>query len=104
MACFFLPFLVVWAFAFFSQMRFHLRIAPQALSKWADENGVRVEDCRTPLFFGPFMWKMGPFRRVYRIDGRDQDWRQYKGWVCVGRSWWFSQSVEQCPVEVKWDS
>ena len=104
MACFVLAFAPVWAFTFFSLMRFHLRIAPAALSKWADDNGFCVENRRTPIFFGPYTWKAGPFRCVYQIDVRDQDWHRYKGWVCLGRSWWFCQSVEQCPIEAKWDN
>ena len=104
MACFVVLFLVVWAAVFFSQMRFLGMIAPAALSRWAQENGLRIERQRTPLFLrGPNPWSAGAFRRVYRIAVRDQDWHPHEGWAYVGRSWWPSQSVEECPVEVQWD-
>ena len=54
MACFVLPFMVLFAFIFPSAMLFHFRTAPAALSKWAEENGFRIERQRRPLLFGPY--------------------------------------------------
>ena len=102
MACFIVPFLVVWATVFFAQMRFFGMIAPAALSRWAQENGLRIERQRTPLLCGPFTWSAGAFRRVYRVTVRDQDGHQHEGWVCLGRSWRPCLSVQECAVEVQW--
>ena len=104
MSCFVLPFLVVWACGFISQMQFYWSIAPATLSKWAEENGYRIEQQRAPILFeGPYAWNAGGIVRVYRIAVRDRDWHLKHAWVRLGRSWWPCLSVEECPVTVEWD-
>jgi hypothetical protein len=101
-ACFVLPFLVVWAWGFSSQLRFAYRVAPLALTRWSHENGYRIEQQKDPFWFqGPFGWNSGAFRRVYRVKVRDQNGESGDGWVRLGRSWWPCLSVEECPVEVR---
>jgi hypothetical protein len=102
-SCFVVPLLVVWACVSISQMRFYWAIAPAALSRWAEENGYRIEQQRAPILFeGPYAWDAGP-RRVYRISVRDRGWHLKHGWVRLGRSWWPCLSVGECPVTVEWD-
>jgi hypothetical protein len=87
-SCFVLPFLLIWAVAFISHMRFYWSIAPAALSRWAEENGYQIERQRAPIVFeGPYAWNAGGFRRVYRVTVRDRDQHPKHGWVRFGRSW-----------------
>lgn len=105
MACFAVPFLIVWAWTFSSQMRFLWAVAPAALTEWAGMMGFEVEQRSAPVLpQGPFMWTAGPFRRVYRITVRDRDGHRRHGWVRLGRNLWPSSTVENCPVDVQWDS
>ena len=68
MACFVLPFMVVWAWTFFSQMRFMYVIAPAVLSKWTREHGFRIERLSVQVLpLDPYVWAAGPFRIVYRV-------------------------------------
>ncbi len=85
-------------------MRFYRSVAPAAMSRWAEGNGYRIEQQRTPLFFaGPYAWNARVFNLVYRVTVRDRDWHLKRGWVRLGRIWWPSPSVEECPIEVRWD-
>jgi hypothetical protein len=77
--CFTLPLAFLLAWVLYRQMLFHFKIAPQAFSEWARVNRFRVECQRIPLFFGPYTWSAGPFRRVYWIAVWDQDRHQHEG-------------------------
>jgi hypothetical protein len=104
-ACFVLPFLVIWGSVFGSHLLFYWSIAPAALSRWAEANGYRIEQQKAPfLFQGPYAWNAGSFRRVYRVSVRDSNWHLKRGWVRLGQSWWPCLSVEECPIAVQWDS
>ena len=104
MGCFVLPFLVVWACVFVPSMLFCWSVAPAALSRWAEENGYRIERQKMLLLFGgTYAWNSGVYGIVYRVTVRDRDWHQRRGWVRLGRNWWPCLSVEECPVAVEWD-
>src|SRR5689334_21897737 len=105
LGCFVVPFLVVWAVIFSSQMWFMSVVAPAALSRWSREHGFEIEQQGTPVIpGGPYMWTAGPFRRVYRVTVRDRDGRRRRGWVRLGTNLWPSSAVDDCPVEVQWDT
>jgi hypothetical protein len=96
--------MAVWSWIFFSQMRFWHVIAPAALSKWAEEQGFRIERMSVQVLpFGPYVWFAGPFRLVYRVTVSDQDFHKLSGWVRLGTTLWPCMSVETCPIEVQWD-
>jgi hypothetical protein len=97
-----IPIFVLWACVFLSMMLSQSVIAPAALAQWAEAEGFQIERQRPALFPGPFYYTMGPFRVVYYLVGRDRDFHPHEGWACVGRKWWFSYSVETCPVEICW--
>jgi hypothetical protein len=104
MICFAVPFLVVWGWIFCSFLIFYWSTAPAALSRWAEQNAYRLDEHKAPfLFQGPFAWNSGAFQRVYRVTVRDSDWHMKRGWVRFGRGWWPCLSVEQCPINVRWD-
>jgi hypothetical protein len=104
-ACFAVPFIVLWAWIFGSQMWFISVIAPARLLNWTKEHEYHIEEKSAPVLpRGPYLWTAGPFRRIYRVAVQDRDGHLLSGWVRLGKTMWPCMSVEACPVEVRWDS
>ena len=86
MACFVVPFLILWVLLFACQTRFQLLTAPAALARWAEVNGFRIERKATPfILLWPRSWRnSGSCRKVYRVTVLDRDRHSIEAWVRLG--------------------
>ena len=80
---------------------FGFLIAKRTLTRWADENGYEILDCR-PCFFwwGPFFWISSKHQKVFRVGLRDRAGRVRRAWVRCGSFWW---GTWKDTADVKWD-
>ena len=78
----------------------HITRSQKLLKRWADDNGFESLHVEHRMFRkGPFFWS-GRGQTVYRVEVRDEQGVERKGWVRCG-SWW--AGVFSDKVEVKWD-
>jgi hypothetical protein len=78
----------------------HVSRSQKLLKRWAEENGVEFIDAEYRMFRkGPFVWSSRG-QTVYRVEVRDTQGIERKGWVRCG-SWW--AGVFSDKVEAKWD-
>jgi hypothetical protein len=70
------------------------------LKGWADENGYELLCAEHRMFRkGPFVWSSRG-QSVYRVEVRDEQGVERKGWVRCG-SWWAGLLSDK--VEARWD-
>jgi hypothetical protein len=70
------------------------------LKRWAQEHGYTFLHVEHRMFRkGPFVWSSRG-QSVYRVEVRDEQGLERKGWVRCG-SWWAGVLGDQ--VEAKWD-
>ena len=82
----------------FQACRTFLRIAA-ILPRWAKENGYRIVEAETRIFFqGPF--PKNRYSQVYFVTVEDQQQRQRKGWIRLG--WWYGVGFQE-KIEVRWE-
>ena len=78
----------------------HITRSQKLLKHWADENGYEFLHVEHRMFRkGPFVWSSRG-QTVYRVEVRDEQGLERKGWVRCG-SWWAGVLGDQ--VEAKWD-
>jgi hypothetical protein len=98
-----IPFFIVWCWLMGSFLYSYWRVVPRALDRWAKEQGFKVIR-KSPG--GPFkMMAMGASSSqvVYSIVVVDAKGATRSGLVKIGDYWWFSLSLDRCPIEVRWD-
>jgi hypothetical protein len=78
----------------------HISRSQKLLKRWAEENGVEFIDAEYRMFRkGPFVWSSRG-QTVYRVEVRDAQGVERKGWVRCG-TWW--AGVFSDKVEARWD-
>lgn len=92
-------FFIVWTAGMTKFLRFWWLVAPAAVERWVRENGYEL------LFrnevINPFLRFRHANNSSYwlgRVSVRDAKGKVREGLVRVGRAWWFSWSVDRCPV------
>src|SRR4051812_23582631 len=98
--CFLVPFLTVWLLIMASFLKFYWLDLPQALERWAQEEGHRIirKELRT-WFRGPFSRNTRNTQLVYRLELHDRDGLARTAWIRIGNQWWYSTDH----IEVRWD-
>ena len=78
----------------------HISRSQKLLKDWANGNGYQFLSVEYRMFRkGPFVWS-GRGQTVYRVEVRDEQGVERKGWVRCG-SWW--AGVFSDKVEARWD-
>jgi hypothetical protein len=58
------------------------------LKQWAEENNLILLHFRGAMFFeGPGKWIRTSHQETFRVQVRDQDGKEKKGWVTYGSNW-----------------
>ena len=78
----------------------HISRSQKLLKSWVDENEFELLHAEHRMFRkGPFFWSSRG-QSVYRVEVRDGQGSERKGWVRCG-SWW--AGVFSDKVEARWD-
>ena len=95
-----LPALVFWLFFTGSFWYFSWHSGPEALRRWAKEDGYRIVNHERRTYRrGPFRWRSSGYQIVYRIEVQDRHGTMKSGWVRIGRYWW----PDPNPIDMSWD-
>lgn len=80
----------------------HFTRSRELFEKWATENGFTIIHGEyRHLFRGPFSWNCSRGQTVYKVRVRDDNGKEYTGWVKCG-GWFFGIITDK--VEVIWDT
>ena len=78
----------------------HITRSQKLLKRWVGESGYELLRAEYRMFRkGPFIWSSRG-QTVYRVEVRDREGGERKGWVRCG-SWWAGVFSDQ--VEARWD-
>ena len=101
--CLFIPFLILfYSFSYF-QSFFDSIVAPDALSKWAQERGIKLVSRGRAGLRKRLVARASLSQAVYTIVVQDAADHRQVGLAKLGGFWWPSLSVDACPIEVWWE-
>lgn len=95
-------FFAVWSAMMGTYLHFSLRVAPDALRRWADAQGYQFVERKRAGVFDWYSTASGSGQHVYRVVVRDREGRERRGLVVVGTPYWWCTSSSRCPVEARW--
>jgi hypothetical protein len=98
-----LAFFAAWCAIMGSFTYFSWRVAPAALTRWAESEGYQIIKRKKAGMFDWFRFAKGSGHWIYRIVVMDKTGRSRSGLVRVGNPYWICLSVNRCPAEARWD-